>query len=73
MLPRAPDAGAAASPGRVVDVLQTIQVPTTRDLALIPGTAPRSRSLPPRPALGLGPHATYTRGPAPAPASAPAC
>ena len=30
MLPRAPDAGAAASPGRVVDVLRTIQVPATR-------------------------------------------
>ena len=30
MLPRAPDAGAAASPGRVVDVLRTIQVPTAR-------------------------------------------
>ena len=54
MLPRAPDAEGAASPDRVVDMLQTIQVPTTRPCAH-PGTAPAAAAAQPQPSAQLRP------------------
>ena len=62
MLPRAPDAEGAASPDTVVDMLQTIQVPTSSrplaDLALTPKLPPQLQPQP-QPSAQLRPQLQF--------------